>query len=285
MCKSLPTQSHPADLSALIAYPSIHLNYHKGLYYAKARIKESNLHIISDKEEAVTLAAATIYNQRLLLERYIRRDLRFRYALKPMKPLEDAPEAAKLACEAAEVAEVGPMAALPGALAELASRSMMGLGCRVRVVENGGEVSAASDRELCVALYAGASPVSTKIGFSLGADDLPAGLATSSSTVSHAVSFGDADAVVVYAEGAALADAAATRVCNAVRGDAEAAVQKGLEEADKIDHIYGVLIVKGRYVGREGRLPRVVRIRGLDLSRVGCKEPFFYNYWMLERYL
>jgi len=52
-------------------------------------------------------------------------------------------------------------------------------------------------------------------------------LATSSATVSHAVSFGEGDAVVVYAESAALADAAATRICNAVKGEGEAAVQKG----------------------------------------------------------
>ena len=52
-------------------------------------------------------------------------------------------------------------------------------------------------------------------------------MATSSATVSHAVSFGEGDAVVVYAESAALADAAATRICNAVKGEGEAAVQKG----------------------------------------------------------
>ena len=136
MCESLPTQSHPATLSALITLPNIHPTYRRGLFYANVRIKESNLHIISDKGEAIPLVAETIYKQRLLLEHYIRRDLRFRYALKPIKLHEDAPEAAKLACLAAEVAEVGPMAALPGALADLATRSMRKLGCRVRVVEN-----------------------------------------------------------------------------------------------------------------------------------------------------
>jgi len=285
MCESLSTQSHPADLSTLITLSSIHPTYHRGLYYANVKIKESNLHIISDKGEAISLAAETVYKQRLLLEHYIRRDLRFRYALKPIKPLENAPEAAKLACAAAEVADVGPMAALPGALADLATRSMRKLGCRVRVVENGGEVSATSDREICVALYAGATPLSNKIGFVLGGDGLPSGLATSSATVSHAISFGEADAAVVYAESAALADAAATRICNAVKGEDETAVQKGLEEADKIDHLYGVFIVKGRYVGRKGRLPKIVRIRGLDGSGANSVELFLRRWWRLERYL
>ena len=277
MCKGLPTQSYPIDLSAMILFPSVCPTYHRGLYYAKAKIKESNLHIISDKEEAISVALTTIHKQRLLLEHYIRKDLRFRYALKPIKPLEDAPEAVKLSCKAAEAAEVGPMAALPGALADLATKSMLKVGCRVSVVENGGEVSAASDRDLCVALYAGATLISSKVGLLLKAGDLPAGLATSSATVSHAVSFGEADAAFVYAEDAALADAAATRICNAVKGDDEDAVQRGLEEADKIDHIYGVLIVKGMYVGRKGRLPRLLRIRGLDLSRANYSELFQYG--------
>jgi len=277
MCKGLSTQSYPIDLSVAVPFPGISLTYYRGLYYAKAKIKESNLHIISDKEEAIAVALTTVYKQRLLLEHYIRKDLRFRYALKPIKPLEEAPEAVKLSCEAAEVAEVGPMAALPGALADLATKSMIRAGCRVRVVENGGEVSAISDRELCVALYAGASSISSRIGFLLESRDSPAGLATSSATVSHAVSFGEADAAFVYAKDATLADAAATKICNAVKGSDEDAVQRGLEESDKVDHIYGVLIVKGRYVGKKGRLPRLVRIRGLELSRPDYTEPFSYR--------
>jgi len=285
MYKRLPTQSHPADLSTLITLPSIYPTYHRDLYYANVRIKESNLHIISDEGEAISLAAETVYKQRLLLEHYIRRDLRFRYALKPIRPLDEAPEAVKLACVAAELADVGPMAALPGALADLATKSMGRLGCRVRVVENGGEVSAASHKEICVALYAGATPISNKIGFVLGGDGLPAGLATSSATVSHAMSFGEADAAVVYAESAALADAAATRICNAVKGEDEGAVQSGLEEADKIDRLHGVFIVKGRYVGRKGRLPKIVRIRGLDKGEADYIEPFLHRRLGLERYL
>ncbi|MFN3622161.1 MAG: UPF0280 family protein [Nitrososphaerales archaeon] len=278
----MSSQSHPTDLSGEITSPRIYPIYHRGLYQAKARIKESNLTLISDKEEAITVATQTIYKQRIFLEHYIRKDLRFRYALKPIKPIEDAPEAVKLSCKAAEEAEVGPMAALPGALADLAVRSMDRLGCRVKVVENGGEVSAVTHREICVALYAGKSPICSKIGFVLEGIGLPAGLATSSATTSHAISFGEADAVVVYAEDAALADAAATRICNAVRGDDEAAVQKGLEEADKIDHIYGVFIVKGRYVGRKGRLPKIVKIQNLDLSRQTHLQ--LYTNIALERY-
>lgn len=267
MRKSLPPQSYPIDLAEKVFKLSTYPKYYRGLYRAKAKIKESNLHIISDKEEAITLAIKTIYKQRMLLEDYIRKDLRFRYALKPIKPIEDAPKIVKLACRAAEEAEVGPMAALPGALADLAVENMNRFGCRVRVVENGGEIAAASDREICVLLYAGSSPISFKIGFVLEAEPSPVGLATSSATVSHAISFGEADAAVVYAKCAALADAAATRVCNAVKGEAESAVQRGLDEADKIDNIYGVLIVKDKYVGIKGRLPKIVKIKNQQASR------------------
>ncbi len=243
----------------------MHIYYDRALYRARLRIRESNLLILSDLAEGVVQASSTIRIQRSLLEAYLKKDPRFRYALKPIRPLEDAPQSAKMACSAAEVVSVGPMAALPGALADLAVKEMERIGCRVRVVENGGEVSAASNRDVSVALYAGRNPLSFKIGLLLGSDCLPAGLATSSATVSHALSFGEADAVLVYAGCAALADAAATRICNAVSGaDDETAVQRGLEEADRVDGIYGLLVVKGRYVGKKGRLPKIVRIKGLE---------------------
>ena len=44
---------------------------------------------------------------------------------------------------------------------------------------------------------------------------------------------------------------------------------------DKIDPLYGVVILKGRDVGRKGRLPKIVRIRGVDKSEASSVEPFF----------
>jgi len=48
---------------------------------------------------------------------------------------------------------------------------------------------------------------------------MPLGIATSSGTSGHALSFGIAGAVTVVADNAGLADAAATAICNTVKGE------------------------------------------------------------------
>jgi hypothetical protein len=81
--------------------------------------------------------------------------------------------------------------------------------------------------------------------------------------VSHALTFGEADAAVAVADTAALSDASATAICNAVKGnDVETSVQAGLETAEKIRGLRGALVVRGRYVGSIGRLPRLLNLKG-----------------------
>ncbi|RLI25128.1 MAG: hypothetical protein DRO52_04480 [Candidatus Hecatellales archaeon] len=126
----------------------------------------------------------------------------------------------KRAAEAALKAGVGPMAAIPGALAELALEALIETGARVGLVENGGEIAASSDRPLTLAVYAGGSPLSGRVGFHLAPEDFPLGVATSSATVSQAINFGETCAAAVGADAAALADAAAKAVCDAVKGGA-----------------------------------------------------------------
>jgi len=184
-------------------------------------------------------------------------------SLDPVRISETAPRIVGLAADAAEIAGVGPMAAIPGALAELAVENMLLHCASTSLVENGGEISAVSSVPLNVGIYAGTSPLSGRIGFHLTAEDFPIGIATSSATVSHALNFGEADAAVVIADTASLADAAAKAVCNAVRGsDFEASIQFGLEKAETIPCVRSALIIRGKYVGTVGKLPKLLRLSG-----------------------
>jgi ApbE superfamily uncharacterized protein (UPF0280 family) len=235
----------------------------RGLYRSRIKVEQSDVYTLSDKSSAITLAFYSLTYHRRLLEDYIQRNPCFLTSFQPVKLDDDAPRIVKLSNEAGELAGVGPMAAVPGALADLVSDWMRASGCRVRVVENGGEVSAVSDRAIVIGVYAGQNTFSGRFGFLLQPCDLPAGLATSSASVSHAFSFGEADAVIIYAENSAIADALATRVCNIVRGqDVETSVQNGLEVAECLDYIRGALIIRGRYAGMVGRMPKIIRIRG-----------------------
>jgi hypothetical protein len=155
------------------------------------------------------------------------------------------------------------MAAVPGALAELAMEAMASTGSRTNLVENGGEIAATSITPLKVGIYAGQSVLSGRVGFLLSTVDFPVGIATSSATVSHALNFGKADAAVVVADTASMADAVAKAVCNAARqDDYESSIQSGLEAVERIGHVRGALIIRGRFIGTIGKLPGLVRIEG-----------------------
>jgi len=237
--------------------------FSRGLYRIRKIIRQSNLLIISDMHQAITTAINSVIFHRSLLEHYIRHHPEYQHSLEPIKVKDDSPRIIKLAAFAAEMAEVGPMAAVPGALAEIAVGDMVHHSSLVNLVENGGEIASISHKPLKVAIYAGNSPISGRIGFHLSPKDFPIGIATSSATVSSALSFGEADAVVIIAESSSLADATATAICNVVRGpDIEASVQYGLEVAEKLPHVRAAIIIRGRYIGKIGKLPRLLKLNG-----------------------
>jgi ApbE superfamily uncharacterized protein (UPF0280 family) len=230
----------------------------KDLFKQVFQIKESQCTIIADKKEAIEAAKESITQNRNQLEEYAKNNPKFLYTLKPVNPPKE-PIVAKLMAEAAQKANVGPMAAVAGVLADLAVEKMISEGCKVAVMEDGGEVSAVSDRPIDVALAAGDTPLSRRFGFRLSS--FPAGLATSSGRFSHALSFGDADAATVFCKDAGLADAAATAVGNIVKGDNhQEAIQEGIDIALSIQGVEGVLIVYQGLVGTAGKIPLIIKV-------------------------
>jgi uncharacterized protein len=220
--------------------------------------KDSNCTIIADKQRGFVTAKRSICKNREQLEQYIFNNPKFKYTLKPYPPPQE-PLVAKLMAESAEKAKVGPMAAVAGVLADLAVQEMVADGCAVAVVEDGGEVSAMSDRPIDVAFAAGDEPLSKHFGFRL--TDFPSGLATSSGRFSHALSFGDAEATTVFCRDSGLADAAATAVGNVIKGeDSTVAIQRGIEIAKTIDGVQGVLILYQGCVGTWGKIPLIIKI-------------------------
>ncbi|MEM3377682.1 MAG: UPF0280 family protein [Candidatus Bathyarchaeia archaeon] len=221
-------------------------------------LKESNCVIISDTIEGIQAAKESIKQNRHKLEEYIKTNPKFLHALKPV-PIPSKPLVAKLMAEAAEKANVGPIAAVAGVLADLAVKAMLRAGCKVAVVENGGEISAVSNAPIDVAVAVGDTPLSKRFGFRL--TEFPIGIATSSGRFSHALSFGDADAATVFCRDAGLADAAATAVCNVVKGENyQVAIQAGINRALSIQGVEGVLIIYREFTGTAGKLPQIIKI-------------------------
>jgi len=230
----------------------------KGLFKEPFEYGESRGVIISEREDAIRAALSSIMFHRKQLERYIREHPRFLYSLKPI-PVDSGPRVVKLMAEASKKAGVGPMAAVAGVLADLAVEAMVLRGAEVSVVEDGGEASIASDRPVEIALSAGDSPLSRRVGFRV--EHSPVGVATSSGVFSHALSFGEAEAVTVFAENAGLADAVATAVGNLVRGeDHRGAVEGGIRRALSIDGVSGVFILYRGVGGIGGSVPPIIGV-------------------------
>ncbi len=220
--------------------------------------KESQCTIISDQEKAIRIAVASIKQNYRELELYTRANPKFVHALSPL-PIPDEPVVAKLMAEFAQKAGVGPMAAVAGAIADLAVKDMLNGGCKVAVVEDGGEISANSNQPIDIAVAAGEEPLSKRFGFRL--TEFPIGVATSSGRFSHAISFGDAEAVTVFCNNATLADSAATAIGNTVKGeDAHVGIQAGIDKALSIEGVQGVFILYKGQVGTAGKIPQIIKI-------------------------
>ena len=223
----------------------------------KFTLKESDCTIISDKPRSIEAAKESIRRNYLELELYVRTNPKFLHTLTPI-PAPNKPLVAKLMAEAAEKAGVGPMAAVAGAIADLAVQDMLATGCNVAVVEDGGEISAIADQPIDVAVAAGEEPLSKRFGFRL--TEFPIGVATSSGRFSHALSFGDAEAAIVFCKNAALADAAATAVGNEVKGETKEGIQAGINKALLIKGVEGAMIVYREEVGTVGKIPQIIKV-------------------------
>lgn len=230
----------------------------KQLFKRIFEIKESCGTIITDKEDAIDVAIESLRHNRQELEEYTKVNPRFLFSLTPTKVPEE-PLVAKLMAEAAEKATVGPMAAVAGVLTDLAVQDMLSAGCKIAVVEDGGEISAMSTEAIDVALVAGDEPLSKRFGFRL--TDFPIGVATSSGRFSHALSFGDAEAATIFCKNAGLADAAATSVGNIIKGeDYQNAIQQGINKALSIQGVDGVMILYRGFVGTAGKIPQIIKV-------------------------
>jgi ApbE superfamily uncharacterized protein (UPF0280 family) len=230
----------------------------KNLSKRAFQLKESNCTIISDKESGIEKAKASIEHHRRQLEEYIKKHPQFLHSLEPV-PVCNGPKVVMLMAEASAKADVGPMAAVAGVLADLAVEDMVDDGCEVAVLENGGEVSAVSNQPIDIALAAGDAPLSKEMGFRL--KEFPVGVATSSGLFSHALSFGDAEAVTIFAVDAGVADAAATAVANLIKGDdIRGVIRRGIDRALSIDGVKGVFILYRGVVGKAGQVPELIKV-------------------------
>jgi len=213
-------------------------------------VKESDL-LIRARSNLKARAMAATGECRAQLEKYIDSHPLFAISLEPLPVSEDAPSLVKEMAEAGRMVGVGPMAAVAGAIAEAVGKALLPYSDEV-IVENGGDIFIRTARERQIGVYAGESPLTGRIAFAISPGETPLGICTSSGSVGHSLSFGNADAVTVFSPSTALADAAATAIGNRVKSSAD--IPEALEFAQGIANLRGVAIIIGEHIGFWGQL-------------------------------
>ncbi len=213
--------------------------------------KETDL-MISATKNLEAKARESVLNHRKGLEDYVKKDPVFWSSLSPVYVKGEAPDIVKVMASAAERAGVGPMAAVAGAMAEFVGKDLLRFSDEI-IVENGGDIFLVTSKKRTLGIYAGErSPFTGNLAIEIEPNDKGLGVSTSSGTVSHSLSFGNADAALIIAEDAPLADAVATATGNRVQSAAD--IEEGLRFARSIGGVLGVLILAGDKLGSWGEM-------------------------------
>ena len=213
-------------------------------------IKETDLYLKARKNlEKEALDFVSLYRGQI--ENYILSHPAFEKSLVPLPYDHYAPLIVKEMLRASSLVGVGPMAAVAGAIAEFVGKSLLRYSSEV-IVENGGDIFVSTAEEIIVKIFAGASPLSQKIGIKVLPSEMPLGVCTSSGTVGPSLSFGKADAVTIVSPSTALADSVATAVGNRVKKADD--IPFSLKVAESLPGIKGVVIIVGEKMGVWGNI-------------------------------
>ncbi|MCD6323355.1 MAG: UPF0280 family protein [Clostridiales bacterium] len=186
---------------------------------------------------------------RSILNKHIDTYPNFKASLEPLELNESYPDLINLMIRAGKAAGTGPMAAVAGSVSEFVGNKLLKQSGQV-FVENGGDIFFASLKDRTIAIYAGDSVLSNKVGIKIKEELFPLGICTSSGTVGDSYSKGKADAVTVLSPNTALADAVATALGNKIQSHGD--IEKGLEFALSIEDIIGAVVIVGDKLGAAG---------------------------------
>jgi hypothetical protein len=222
------------------------------LIASRVRLAETDIHILAPVpvgDEALALAVQA----RIEIEQYIKHKPDFLNSLITLDIDEDSPPIVRRMLIASQAAGVGPMAAVAGAIAGFIGDNLLARGHLEVIVENGGDLFIHRTKECTVAVYAGESPLSGRVGIKLQVEQMSCGVCTSSASIGHSKSFGTADAAVVVAKSVSLADALATRLGNEVK-DEPGSIEQALRVVKNTQGIIGALVIAGDKMGVCGEL-------------------------------
>ena len=214
-------------------------------------VRETDLDVRAHEDLSVP-TLKIIKRLRADIELYAEGHPGFVESLSPLPDDPSAPEVVREMLRATARYGVGPMAAVAGAIAEGVGRRLLEHSPEV-IVENGGDIFLKMSRPVKLMLYSGEqSPFGGKLILKINAPGEMRGVCTSSATIGPSRSFGGTDAVMIIADSATLADAAATAVANRVKSPED--VARALQDEQSRGLLRGAVITIGDTLGAFGEV-------------------------------
>ena len=187
---------------------------------------------------------ALLVDLRRAMDAYLLMDPQYKAALQPYDAGMEAPDILKEMSRVSHKTGIGPMSAVAGAVAlKVAEFLKSKYGVKEVIVENGGDIYADATADMDIAVFAGQSPLSEKVGLHIPASAFPCGICTSSGTVGPSLSLGKADAMLIVCRDVLLADSYATAMANRIKTAND--LQPVIEQIQSIPDILAALAIKG----------------------------------------
>lgn len=226
------------------------------LVVAKVEIEETAATIAAERE-FTPAAVDSIKATRASIERQIRKDRFFLTTLEPYEPDPSCTATIRRMCEASAAAGVGPMATVAGVIAQEALEAMVASGCHHGWVDNGGDIAMILEEHATLEVFSDpGSP--TAQALDIGPTDGIIGVCTSSGTLGHSISFGNADVALAIADDAVLADALATAIGNQVTD--LGSLSTCFDRFKNVDGFRAGLAMFAGSASMHGKLPRIVEV-------------------------
>lgn len=204
--------TRPAHLSPFRTYRA---SRHHDLVSFQLVIEETDLWIAAREDLGLPMADHVRF-LRGQIKSYAAVHPDFLTSLAPLEAQKGAPEIIRRMCRAGQLTGVGPMAAVAGTMAQMLAEKFRDRSADL-LVENGGDTYLCSTRDRHIGILS-MPDQAVRLCVPVAAREFPCSFCASSATIGHSLSFGKADLVVVRAEDASLADAAATALANALTG-------------------------------------------------------------------
>jgi hypothetical protein len=214
----------------------------------RVQVESTDLYIRTRGNHALWVQKRVCELRKVLID-HIRRQPSFVDSLVPVSRMRSVHPMLSAMYKASEMAGTGPMAAVAGAVAQWIGQELRRWSNEV-IVENGGDIYLCLEQAGKTTLYAGQSKFSGAIGLALEPSQTPLAVCTSSGTVGHSYSLGQADAATIVSKDACLADAVATGAANLVGTDQD--LEKALDYAVDIPGVMGAVLILGDNLAVKG---------------------------------